>query len=190
MEVKRVSPVLQERLGIEATVGLLALLDVAKQEWAAEVITAAVDRFERRLTTESAGLRVSMAEQGAQLRQEIAEQGAQLRQEMAEQGAEIRREMAEQGAEIRREIAEQGSQIRQQMTDQISKLRQETHEGDSKMNDQFNRLRVDLSELGARWEKDNADNRFALLKWSFAFWIGQVVAMAAVMAVMLRLTGH
>jgi DNA anti-recombination protein RmuC len=161
MDVEQVAPALQQRLGTEATVGLLALLDVAKQEWAADVITAAVDRFERRLTTESAGLRVSMTEQGAQLRREMAEQGAQLRQEMAAQGAQLRQEMAEQ----------------------IGKLRQE-------MIEQNGRLRVDMAELGARVEKDNAESRFALLKWSFAFWIGQVVAMAAVMAVMLRLTGH
>ena len=161
MDVERVAPALREKLGLEATAGLLGLLDVAQEEWATAVITAAVDRFEHRLTTESAGLRVSMAEQGAKLRQEMAEQGVQLRREVVEQ---------------------------------IGQLRQGIHEGDGKlrleMNEQFNRIRVTLAELGTRVEKDNADSRFALLKWSFAFWIGQVVAMAAVMAVMLRLTGH
>jgi hypothetical protein len=80
-------------------------------------------------------------------------------------------------------MTEHIGKLRQEMTEQNGKLRQE-------MTEQNARLRVDMAELGARLEKDSADGRFALLKWSFAFWIGQVVAMAAVMAVMLRLTGH
>ena len=30
-------------------------------------------------------------------------------------------------------------------------------------------------------------NRFELLKWSFLFWIGQVVTMSAIIAAMLRI---
>ena len=35
MEVTAVSPALRERLGADATVGLLALLEASRQEWSA-----------------------------------------------------------------------------------------------------------------------------------------------------------
>jgi hypothetical protein len=46
------SPALHQRLGIEATVGLLELFDTARQEWTADMTTIASERFERRITGE------------------------------------------------------------------------------------------------------------------------------------------
>ena len=48
-------------------------------------------------------------------------------------------------------------------------------------------LRKDMTEMGASIRQDMATNRVELLKWSFLFWVGQVVAVAAIMGTMLRL---
>ena len=49
------------------------------------------------------------------------------------------------------------------------------------------RLRQDLSQMELRIIREIGTSRFDLLKWTFAFWIGQVVAMSAIMAAMLRI---
>jgi hypothetical protein len=121
MEVSDVSPALRERLGVEATVGLLRLFDTARQEWTGDVTTAAVERFEARLIEETARLGLEIAEFRASLQAEIAA-------------------------------------LRQESTTEFAALRQENLEG-----------------------------RIELLKWCFAFWVGQVFAVAGVVAVVLRL---
>jgi hypothetical protein len=71
MRDHRVSAALRERLGHEATIGLLELVDAERREWsdtvltvAAEKITlavsAAADRYERRLAEEISGLRTAI----------------------------------------------------------------------------------------------------------------------------------
>ena len=124
MQLNQVPRALQARLGDEATVGLLELLDRSHREARQELMTACTECFERRLTEEISGLRVQIAQLGADLRQEMATMGADLRQEMAKLGADIRQEMAA--------------------------------------------VRVDL------------------FKWCFLFWIGQVLAVAGIVGVMLR----
>ena len=83
MDLGRVPAALQARLGAEATVGLLQLLDRSHHEAKEDLISACTERFERRLVEEVSGLRVQIAQLGADLRQEIATMGADLRQEMA-----------------------------------------------------------------------------------------------------------
>ena len=79
------SPVLPERLGPEATVGTRRLLATAGQEERDDALNVAVARFERRLTDESAGLRLDIAG----VRQEISAQGALLRREFSDQRFEL-----------------------------------------------------------------------------------------------------
>lgn len=143
MDIEQVPDALQERLGVEATSGLLQLLDRAHREGRADVITACTDRFERRLVEEIAGVRVQIAQVEASLRRDMAEMGASIRQDMARMGADIRQDMARMGADIRQEM----TGIRQDM----------------------------------------ASGRVELLKWCFLFWVGQVVAIAGIMGMMLRL---
>jgi hypothetical protein len=115
--VVHVPEALAERLGDEATDGLVTWLDRARAEWSDDVLTAAVDRFEHRLTTEILSVRVDFT----------------------------------------REL----STFRQEVTRELSLLRQD--------------LTRDLSGV-----------RVELLKWSFLFWVGQVAAMAGLLAFMLR----
>jgi hypothetical protein len=59
--LETVSPALQERLGADATIGLLALLESSKREWSADMTEQSVLRFERRLTEETSLLRLDFA---------------------------------------------------------------------------------------------------------------------------------
>jgi hypothetical protein len=106
MESIRVPERLAVRLGDEATLGLLELLDHEQDRWSDQMLNVAAERFERRLTHEVSALRVDLS--------------------------------------------------------------RELHEGMS----------------GVRHEM--ATGRTDLFKWSFLFWVGQVVAMASLLAFMLR----
>ena len=94
MSVETVPAPLRERLGPEATDGLLHLLELSHGEWRADVIAACAERFERRLAEEVAGLRVQIAQTEAVLRRDIAEMGADIRREVAQMGGDIRQEIA------------------------------------------------------------------------------------------------
>jgi hypothetical protein len=106
MESVRVPARLAVRLGDEATLGLLELLDHEQARWSDQMLNIAAERFERRLTHEVSALRVDLS--------------------------------------------------------------RELHEGLS----------------GVRHEM--ATGRADLFKWSFLFWVGQVVAVAGLLAFMLH----
>ena len=50
-------------------------------------------------------------------------------------------------------------------------------------------LRVQFMELRSDLRVEFANLRVDLIKWSFVFWIGQLVALSSVMALMLRAAG-
>jgi hypothetical protein len=58
------------------------------------------------------------------------------------------------------------------LTQQVGGLRQELHDG-------LSAIRAELATV-----------RVEMLRWSFAFWIGQVAAVGALMALMLRAAGR
>jgi hypothetical protein len=63
---------LEARLGSAATGGLLQVFDYAHRELKEEVMTACLERFDRRLAEEVSGLRVQIAQSEATLRGDIA----------------------------------------------------------------------------------------------------------------------
>ena len=147
MDIERVPAPLQERLGFEATSGLLQLLESTRREWRDDVIAGCSDRFERRLVEEIASVRVQTTQVESSIRRDMAELGANIRQDMAKMETGIRRDMGELGASLRREMA----------------------------------------EMGAGLHREMASGRVELLKWCFLFWIGQVIALTGIMAMMFRL---
>jgi hypothetical protein len=157
MDVNRVPAALQDRLGHEATAGLLELLTGVRKEWTAEVIAIVGDRFERRLVEETSTLRVDMTQGFAAIRQEMAAGLSQVRQEIAVGLSEGRQEMAVGLSEGRQEMAVGLSEMRQDMATGFAALR-----------------------------KEMADQRFELLKWAFLFWVGQFFAVAGLVAVLIR----
>jgi len=61
MDIQHVPPALHERLGPEASVGLVSAVNAAGREWKDEVMVAAADRVDRRIVEETSKLRVAMA---------------------------------------------------------------------------------------------------------------------------------
>ena len=100
MEVSRVPAALQDRLGHQATAGLLELLTNVRKEWTAEVTPLVGDRFERRLVEETSKLRVDMTQGFAAIRQEMTAGLSQVRQEMATGFAALHKEIADQRFEL------------------------------------------------------------------------------------------
>lgn len=70
MRVNSVAPALRERLGHEATVGLLELVETDRSEREDRVLSIAVERFERRLAEELASLRVAVVREIHETRSE------------------------------------------------------------------------------------------------------------------------
>ena len=169
MDIETVPAPLGERLGAEATSGLLHLLEISHGEWRADVIAACTERFERRLVEEVAGLRVQIARTEAVLRRDMVEMGADIRQEMAQMGADIRTEMAQMGADIRTELAQMGAGIRGEMAQMGGDIRRE------------------LAQMGSDIRQEIAAGRVEMLKWCFLFWIGQLVTIASIVGIMARL---
>jgi hypothetical protein len=176
MDSEAVPAALRERLGPEATTGLVDLLHSARLDWRDDVIAACGERFERRLAAEMSGLRLEITQGDAALRQEMTELGASLRQDMKELGAGLRQEMTELGASLRQEMTELGASLRQETAQLGASLRQESAESAATLRQEIAGLRTDM------WA-----GRVELLKWCFVFWVGQVVAVAGVLAVMMRL---
>lgn len=158
MDIERVPAPLRERLGVEATGSLLALLELSHEEWKADVVAACGERLERRLAEEASRLRVQIAQTEAVLRRDMAEMGAGIRAEMAQIGASIREDMAQMGAGIRVEMAQMGASIREE-----------------------------LARMGGSMGQEIATGRVELFKWCFLFWIGQVVATTTMVGIMIRL---
>lgn len=49
-------------------------------------------------------------------------------------------------------------------------------------------IRQDMTRMGAALRQEMAAGRVELLTWCFLFWIGQVVAVAGVMSMLLRMS--
>ncbi len=88
--------------------------------------------------------------------------------------------LAEVGASLRVQTAHSERAVRHEMGQLEVRLRDDLAHVDG-------RLRQDLSQMELRIIREIGDSRFDLLKWMFAFSIGQVVAMSAIMAAMLRI---
>ncbi len=78
MHTHRVPPSLRERLGDEATAGLVDVFDQHASTWTADVIAIVTERFERRVVEEASKLRVDMAQGFGKLREEMAQHRVEL----------------------------------------------------------------------------------------------------------------
>jgi len=123
------------------------------------------ERFERKLSEEISGLRL------------------EFHDSVASQRDELRREMHEGFTTIRQEMHEGLTAVRQEMHDGFTAIRQEMHAGDDA-------LRSEMYGGFSALRRDIASARTELLRWSFAFWVGQLAAIAGLLALMLRGTGR
>ena len=72
MATVHVPVALRDRLGPDATAGLLEVLDESQACWSDEVLTANMERLERRLSEEVSSLRVELHNSLGAVRQEVA----------------------------------------------------------------------------------------------------------------------
>ena len=107
METTIVPLTLQDRLGPDGTLGLLAFMQANRTAWRNDMVEVVTDRFERRLSVEVASLREEMAasrlataNEFAAVRQEMANGDAALRQEMANGFTAVRKEMSDGRVEL------------------------------------------------------------------------------------------
>ena len=63
MRATNVPQALRDRLGHEATIGLLEFVSAEQAEWSDRVLSVGVERFERRLAEELATLRVALIQE-------------------------------------------------------------------------------------------------------------------------------
>ena len=180
MVVEDVAPALQERLGPEATDGLLALFETARRDWTVDVIATTGERFERRLTHELGLVRGEISALGADLREEMKAGFLSVREEMRDVRASLREEIREGDAALRDEIRQGDAALRDQIRDVDAALRVEMRELAAS-------LREDIRNSDARRGQEMASLKFELLKWSFAFWAGQAIATIGIVGVMFQL---
>ena len=109
MAGRRVPAPLRTRLGDDATIGLVELLDAEQRDWSDQVLSVAADRFERRLTEECSALRLEFREalhDGlTAIRQEIGQEIGSVRQEIGSVRYDLRQEMHDGLVAVRQEIA-------------------------------------------------------------------------------------
>ena len=153
MEGTDVSPVLRERLGPDASLELLALLEDFCVAWSSHVTNQTLERFERQLTHQIGGFRDDLREGEASLHTEMRVLETSLRAELSA----VRDEVREGHVSLRLEMRDIGATIVRETT-----------------------------TLGSTLRREMAEQRVELLKWSFAFWFGQIVALGGLMTVLFR----
>jgi hypothetical protein len=97
-------------------------------------------------------------------------------------GAEIgalRLDMAKEFATVRVETAREFAAVRNEMAREFAAVRGEAAK-------EFAAVRTEMTALGAGLRTEMAETRFHMLKWAFVFWVGQLVAMTGIMALLLR----
>jgi hypothetical protein len=82
MAAAQVPKALVERLGSDATQGLVSLLEPTQAVWSDEVLTTVVDRFEHRLAIEASAIRVDISRDLSALRIDVARDISGLRVEL------------------------------------------------------------------------------------------------------------
>jgi hypothetical protein len=100
MDMQDVPAALLERLGADASRGLLDLFNRARDEMRDDVVSVCTERFERRLVEQISGVRVQIAQLEASCRLDSTETRAGLRQEITEMGGALRQEMAKGRVEL------------------------------------------------------------------------------------------
>ena len=88
---------------------------------------------------------------------------------LVEETSKLHVAMVQGDAALRQEMSQMGSSLRQEMWQMGSSLREE------------------IAQMGSKLRQEISDGRFELLKWCFLFWVGQVIAVAGVMGLMLRM---
>jgi hypothetical protein len=92
-------------------------------------------------------------------------------------------------AGVRTEMARGEARLREE----IASVRVEMARGEARLHGEISQtramLREEMAQQGTLIRQEIATNRFELLKWSFLFCVGQVIAVVGLVGVMLRAIG-
>jgi hypothetical protein len=93
MAVAPMPRALVERLGNDGAQGLVTWLASERTAWSDDVLNMALERFDRRLTTEISGLRIDVARELSALRVDVARDMSTLRGDVARDLSAVRSEL-------------------------------------------------------------------------------------------------
>ncbi|MPY88021.1 MAG: DUF1640 domain-containing protein [Luteitalea sp.] len=128
---------------------------------------------------------------------EIHRGDAALRQALTDELAKVRIEMHDGDAALRQALTDELAKVRAEVHQVDTGLRQEVHQVDAGLRQEMAGVRQDMIqfEAGLRQEmaaqtgtlrQQMAATRVDIIRWSFLFWLGQVVAIAGLLSFMLR----
>ena len=126
-------------------------------------------------TTQRATTEALMTQCSERFERRLVEETSTLRVEITQLRGETRSGFAHGRGEMRESVAG----LRGEMRESVAGLRGEVRET-------LADLRGEMRQGFAEVRRDIAVNRFELLRWSFAFWVGQLAAVAAVVGLLLR----
>jgi hypothetical protein len=143
-----------------------------------QLLAAATERFERRLSEDVGAVRVDIAA----MRLELAERDNATRLELAERDTATRLELAERDKAIRLELAERDNATRLELAERDKAIRLEVAESNTATRLEIARLRVDMTEQFADSRVQTESRHRELLKWALMFWVAQAAATAGIVS--------
>jgi hypothetical protein len=103
-----------------------------------------------------------------------------LRLDMGRWRDELRSEIREGDARLREEIREGEARLREEIRERETRLREEMRSNTCGLKQDMSQLRVDILDAMSR-------SQLTVLRSTYAMWVGQLVAIAAIMAAMFRI---
>jgi regulator of replication initiation timing len=155
MSVITIPKPLRDKLGDEAVESFAMLLKEVEFEGRKDALVIAEERFERRLSEETAVLKVEIASLGNKLDKRITEEVAVLRVE----------------------IASLENKLDKRITEEVAKL-------DKRITEEVAILRVELAETKSVLRVEIAKTKSEIIKWMFIFWASQIAVIAALFALL------
>jgi len=110
----------------------------------------------------------SSVEQRAATKADLQQAVSSLREELHLAVASLREEMRQGDASLREEMQRAHASLREEMQQSDASLREEIRRVESTLREEIHNVKVDL------------------LKWSFAFWVGNVAVLSGIMFALLR----
>jgi len=154
---------LREKLGDKASDSLVELLNKVYQTTREDIVEVSLDKFEKKLVSETSQLDKKITGEILRLEQRLIEEVTRLEQKIAETEAKLDKRITEEVTRLEQKIAETEAKLDKRITEEVARLEQ-------KITDEVSKLRVEMASYHAR-----------LIRWMFIFWIGQIGALIGIL---------
>ena len=166
MAVMTVPRLLREKLGEDGIDSLVELLNKSEEKIKADVITLSGEKYERRLSEETANMRIDMGLHKSDLKGAMAE----LRVGLKESEERYERRLSEETGKLRVDMAE----LKSELKGDIAALKVE-------LNGNMAGLRAELKGDMTGLRTEMAKSYASIIKWMFIFWLGQIGAILGIL---------